>query len=175
MANIINELNEKISIWESDIEHYKREYRDAQEEIMRINSNIAEEANDSDEFSHNAIAALERQKSFEERKMTKAHLGLVKASAEISKGIAQIDDRMSKIEKTANGLIALGSVNKYGKAGMSSSSVKTELQNMKTAILQLSQLRIKLTELGYKCDLTGGESDKPMVKSIWQETNPYKK
>jgi hypothetical protein len=100
--------------------------------------------------------------------MSKAQLGLTKVSAELSQGISQIESSMSKIEKAANGIIGLSSVNKYGKAGISSSSVKAEIQNMKTAVLQLSQLKTKLTELGYKCSFDGGESEKSKVKSIYR-------
>lgn len=175
MANIINELGSKCIQWENCIELYRQEYKDAQAEIMSISKQISVESRNSDEFSNDALASLERQKSYAERKMSKAYLEIAKVSAEISLGISQIDDSISKIDKAAAGIIGLGTVNKYGKMGVGSSAVKAEIQNMKTALQQLSQLKAKLTELSYKCDLAGGESDKPKVKSIWQETNPYKK
>ncbi len=60
----------------------------------------------------------------------------------------------------------MGSVNKYVKVVMSSSSVKAELQNIKSTLLQLSQIKAKLTELKYKCVLGEGEDDEQKVKSI---------
>jgi hypothetical protein len=65
MANLINELTVKISEWENNITLYKNEYKDAQSEMERINSDI------SDEMSEGSVAldSLTTQRSIALRKI----------------------------------------------------------------------------------------------------------
>jgi len=175
MANFISELEGKIVQWQSSIEQSQRDYREAQSSLLSINNQIMSEMNNPENSSSTILSSLSQQRSFEERRMTKATLEITKMSAEIASAQSQIDEKIAKIDKASKGIISLGSVNKYGKAGIGSSSVKSEMQQMKTALLQLSQLKTKLSTMGATCVLPEGDEDKPKVKSIWQETNPYKK
>ncbi len=172
MANFINDLSGKIPIWEHDISHYRQEYADAQAEIASINSQISSEMANRNDGSDAVLKSLEFQKSCVERKMSKVQLEVSKISVQISLALSQINDKMAKIERAFNDIVKVGSINKYGKAGLSASSTKAELQNMKSALLQLAELKTKLTELSGKCDL-GRAEETPKVKSIWRDTDPY--
>ena len=174
MANLMNELTVKIGEWDSNIASYKNEYTNAQSEMERIDKDISKEISDNEAPNNTVLELLKKQREREFLKMSKAQICLSKIYGELSQGVSEIDGNMSKIEKAANGLIGMGSISQYAKVGLSSSAVKAELQNMKTTVLQLNQLKTKLIELGYKCNLEGGD-DKPKVKSIWQENNPNKK
>lgn len=166
MDNLFNELPGKLESWDSRITSAKKSYKMAQTTEYRLDSEIYQE-NHSDNPSKDILLSLENQRSEALKEVQEAQSVLMRILMELKQCNSQIDENVRKIEQTVNGLIRIGSSSKYVRAGMSSSTVKSELQRMNSIILFYKESKDKIMELSYRCDPNAEEEeDLPKMKRL---------